>query len=83
MGAGVGFVNIQFSAWIQLRVERAVLGRVMSVLMFTAVGLIPVSYAVAGVLASWSLQALFVSAGAVLATVAMLALTRQAVREID
>src|SRR5215210_6594909 len=50
MGAGVGFVNIQFSAWIQLRVKRALLGRVMSVLMFSAVGLVPVSYAVA----AWS-----------------------------
>ncbi|HEY0558573.1 MAG TPA: MFS transporter, partial [Thermoanaerobaculia bacterium] len=46
MGLGVGFVNVQFAAWMQMRVERALLGRVMSVMMFSAVGLVPVSYAI-------------------------------------
>ncbi|HKI06680.1 MAG TPA: MFS transporter [Thermoanaerobaculia bacterium] len=83
MGLGVGFVNIQFSAWIQLRVDRAILGRVMSVLMFSAVGLVPVSYAISGVLASWSLPALFVGAGTILAASSVLALARKGAREID
>lgn len=83
MGVGVGFVNVQFSSWIQLRVERALLGRVMSVLMFAAVGLIPVSYAAAGMLAHWSLRALFIIAGAVLAVASAAALTGTAAREID
>jgi MFS family permease len=83
MGLGVGFVNVQFSAWTQTRVERAVLGRVMSVMMFSAVGLVPVSYAISGVLAHWSLRALFVSAGAVLAAASALAVTGQAARHID
>jgi len=83
MGVAVGFVNVQFSSWIQLRVERALLGRVMSVLMFSAVGLIPVSYAVAGALAHWSLPALFIIAGAVLAVASAAALTGRAAREID
>jgi MFS transporter len=83
MGLGVGFVNVQFSAWTQTRVERAVLGRVMSVMMFSAVGLVPVSYAISGVLAHWSLRALFVSAGAVLAVASALAVTGQAARHID
>jgi hypothetical protein len=83
MGLGVGFVNVQFSAWLQRRVERALLGRVMSVLMFAAVGLVPVSYALAGALASWSLGGLFVAAGAVLAVASALALSGKAAREID
>jgi MFS family permease len=83
MGAGAGFVNIQFSAWIQLRVERTLLGRIMSVLMFSAVGLVPVSYAVAGVVAQWSLPALFIGAGAILTATSTLALTRQSARAID
>ncbi len=83
MGLGVGFVNVQFSAWTQTRVERAVLGRVMSVMMFSAVGLVPVSYAISGVLAHWSLRALFVSAGTVLATASTLAVTGQTARHID
>jgi MFS family permease len=86
MGLGVGFVNVQFSAWMQMRVERALLGRVMSVLMFSAVGLVPVSYAIAGALAQWNPAALFVAAGAVLAATSALTLTGKAgkaVREID
>jgi MFS family permease len=83
MGLGVGFVNVQFSAWIQLRVERALLGRVMSVLMFAAVGLVPVSYAAAGALAQWSLPGLFIGAGALLAAASALALTGRAARDVD
>jgi len=83
MGLGVGFVNVQFSAWMQMRVERALLGRVMSVLMFSAVGLVPVSYAVSGVLAQWSLRGLFIAAGAVLAAASVLAVSGKAAREID
>ncbi len=83
MGLGVGFVNVQFAAWMQMRVERALLGRVMSVMMFSAVGLVPVSYAIAGVLANWSRPFLFIIAGAVLAVISALALTGEAARSID
>jgi MFS family permease len=83
MGLGVGFVNVQFSAWMQMRVEHALLGRVMSVMMFSAVGLIPVSYAAAGALAHWSLPALFIGAGVVLMAVAALTLTSRSARAID
>jgi predicted MFS family arabinose efflux permease len=83
MGLGVGFVNVQFGAWMQMRVERALLGRVMSVMMFSAVGLVPVSYAASGALANWSLPALFVSGGVVLAALSVLASTSRAARAID
>jgi hypothetical protein len=83
MGLGVGFVNVQLSAWIQRRVERALLGRVMSVLMFAAVGLVPISYAAAGMLAQWSLPGLFIGAGALLTVASALALTGKAARDVD
>lgn len=83
MGLGVGFVNVQFSAWMQMRVDHSLLGRVMSVMMFSAVGLIPVSYAAAGALANWSLPALFIGAGVVLVAVAALTLTSPSARAID
>ncbi|MBV8201006.1 MAG: MFS transporter [Acidobacteria bacterium] len=83
MGVGVGVVNVQFGAWIQARVDRAILGRVSSVLMFCAVGLVPVSYAVAGALAAFSFAALFAGAGAVLAATAVLAVSSGAARRID
>lgn len=83
MGLGVGFVNVQFGAWLQTRVERALLGRVMSVLMFCAVGLVPISYAVAGGLALWSLPALFAGGGALLTATSILAASSRAARAID
>ena len=83
MGLGAGFVNVQFSTWIQLRVERAMLGRMMSVLMFSAVGLIPVSYAISGVVAQWSLAWLFVGAGAILVVTSAAATSAKAARELD
>jgi MFS family permease len=83
MGLGVGFVNVQFSSWVQLRVDRTVLGRVMSVLMFSAVGLAPISYAISGVVAKWSLPALFLGAGALLLGISALGVTGRAAREID
>jgi hypothetical protein len=48
MSAGAGFLNVHLLAWFQ-RVERTLLGRVMSVLMFASVGLMPLSLAAAGV----------------------------------
>lgn len=83
MGLGAGFVNIQFTTWIQLRVDRAMLGRVMSVLMFAAIGLIPVSYAISGVVAQWSLAWLFVGGGAILVITSTAAIGAKAARELD
>lgn len=83
MGLGVGFVNVQFSSWLQTRVDRALLGRVMSVLMFAAVGMTPISYAASGALAQWNLSGLFITAGALLAATSAFAVSSQAAREID
>ncbi|HYA96203.1 MAG TPA: MFS transporter, partial [Terriglobales bacterium] len=51
MGVGAGFVNVQIVSWMQARAERQVLGRVMSVVMFSAVGLLPMSLLAAGAVA--------------------------------
>lgn len=83
MGLGVGFVNVQFSSWIQRRIDLALLGRVMSVVMFAAIGLAPISYAISGFVAKWSLPALFLGAGSLLFVSSLLSVTGPAVREID
>jgi len=84
MGLGVGFVNVQFSAWTQTRVPPALMGRVMSVVMFSAVGLTPLSLWAAGVLAQWKLSASFTVLGALLAVVACsMAVGGRAARSID
>ncbi|MGB6484960.1 MAG: MFS transporter [Candidatus Acidiferrales bacterium] len=49
MSGAAAFINIQLISWFQQRVERAMLGRVMSVVMFASMGLLPFSLAIAGV----------------------------------
>ena len=83
MGASAGFLNVQLIAWFQQRVERAMLGRVMSVLMFAALGLMPLSLAVAGVVVQWSLPGLFAGSGALVLVVTSFAALNRPVREID
>lgn len=58
-----GYNNIVLISWFQSRVEHAFMGRVMSVLMFAWVGLMPVSYPVAGALAQWNISGMFLIAG--------------------
>ena len=62
-GIAGGYNNIVLLSWVQGRVEPAFMGRVMSVLMFGWIGLMPVSYPVAGALAQWSISGMFVICG--------------------
>jgi Transmembrane secretion effector len=83
MSASAGFLNVHLLAWFQQRVERALLGRVMSVLMFASLGLMPLSLAAAGVAVQWSLRGMFAGAGALVMVVAFVAALQRPVREID
>ncbi len=83
MGFGSGFIQVHLVSWFQKRVDRAVLGRVMSVLMFGAVGLIPVSYAVAGVLVQINLAVMFFASGALVLTVAVVAVATSGLKTIE
>jgi len=83
MGVGAGFVNVQIVSWMQARAERQVLGRVMSVVMFSAVGLLPMSLLVAGAVAQKHLGMLFLGAGALMLTVGAVAGLTPGVREIE
>lgn len=83
MAAAAGFLNVQLVSWFQQRVERAVLGRVVSVMMFAAVGLAPISVAIAGVAVKWSLAGMFAGTGCLMLLVTLLAAAHRPVREID
>jgi MFS family permease len=48
IGLGVGFINVHILSWLQARTAGEVRGRVMSLVFFAAVGLAPISYALAG-----------------------------------
>jgi MFS family permease len=82
MGISAGLVNLHIVSWIQQRVEAAMRGRVMSVLMFASVGLVPVSLAVAGAVAQWNVRALFLLAGCATAVSSALAARLRSLRDI-
>jgi MFS family permease len=83
MSASAGFLNVHLLAWIQQRVDRAMLGRVMSVLMFASLGLMPFSLAAAGVAVQWSLPGMFAGAGVLVVVVTCIAALQRPVRDID
>ncbi|HXM19031.1 MAG TPA: MFS transporter [Candidatus Tumulicola sp.] len=83
MGAAAGFLNVHIIAWFQQRVEREMLGRATSVLMFAAVGLAPVSLLLAGLAVKWNLTAMFVSSAVLMFLAAAVAALTKPVREIQ
>lgn len=82
MGVVVGFVNILMIAWLQKRVSQEFMGRVMSLIMLSSLGLSPLSQALAGILVDVSLTGLFVGAGILLVIVTLYSSTNKAMREL-
>jgi MFS family permease len=83
MGAAAGVANVHIMAWIQQRIDPAVRGRVMSVLMLAMFGLMPVSLAVAGVLVAWNLSMMFLIAGSLMVVVCAAGVAQRPVRGIE
>ena len=82
VGAANGYVNIVFMTWLQSRIPISMLGRVMSLLMFASVGVVPVSQALCGALVTVSLSGVFVGAGMLLLLVTMRIMFVPAVRDM-
>ena len=66
IGLAVGFGNTFGASWVQRITEPAMLGRVMALVLLAAVGLAPISYAVAGVVAQLQPVILFAAAGGIM-----------------
>ncbi|HEV2321930.1 MAG TPA: MFS transporter, partial [Gammaproteobacteria bacterium] len=78
-----GIAQISVFTWIQQRVPQAMLGRTMSVVMLTFLGLAPLSAAAAGALLKFiSLTELFLACGLALSATAAFCLTRPSLRSI-
>jgi MFS family permease len=78
-----GIAQIAIVSWIQHRVAPEMMGRTMSVLMFTFMGLGPLSAAIAGsLLQVISLSTLFTGAGLTLSVIALSCMTSPALRSI-
>jgi hypothetical protein len=83
LSAVAALLNVQLIGWLQQRVERALMGRVMSVVMFAAVGLMPLSMALTGVALKAGAAATFCAAGALVLIVDLVATSQREVRAID
>ena len=71
LGLGNGYIAITLFTWIQLRTPKAMLGRMMSILMLSNTGLVPISQAISGAVSKWSLTILFVGAGTLILLVTL------------
>jgi len=74
VGLGAGFINVRVIAWLQARTPEAMRGRIMSLLMLGAVGLAPISLAVAGAIIDFgAVSSMFWAAGGMVVVAALVA----------
>lgn len=83
VSTAAAYMNLQLVVWFQQRVERALLGRVMSLFMLCAIGLQPLSMALAGILLQWNFTLLFVGSGAMVLAVTLWAACLEGIRSIE
>ena len=69
LGIGNGYVTIVLISAIQATTPKRFLGRVMGLFMFSSMGLVPVSQAVAGAISRWDVTSLFALASFSMAVV--------------
>jgi MFS family permease len=80
MGTANGYANIMMITWLQQKVAPEMTGRIMSLVMFAAIGLNPVSTALAGALLGLNTVVLLVCAGMLMTVFALAAAFSPVVR---
>lgn len=83
LGFGSGLTGVYFQSWLQARIDRNFMGRVMSIFMFASLGLLPVSYAVAGALVQANLSLMFLGSGVLVLAATVFAAVNKQIRAID
>jgi len=84
VGCFAGIGQVALFSWIQRRVPQAMMGRTMSILFFTFLGVGPLSAALAGLILHFiSLTQLFLGAGLCLSAIALSCMTRPNLRSIQ
>ena len=83
VGMTASFMAVVNISWLQERSEPGLVGRVMSLAMFSAVALDPISFMLAGLLVEVSLEAVFLAAGGLLLLTAILGATSRTMRTAD
>ena len=83
LGVAIGYANIVAISWIQRRVDHAMTGRVMSLVMLMGFGITPLSLALSGLLVDLDATVLFVGAGLLVLATALVAAGAGFVRLVD
>ncbi|HEY9803482.1 MAG TPA: MFS transporter [Leptolyngbyaceae cyanobacterium] len=83
LGGCSGFFTVLGITWVQKQTPPEMLGRVMSLATFSAVGVAPFSYVLAGFLANINLVLLFTISGGMIVIINALLATNPSVRAID
>ena len=81
-GISTGSINTYGISWLQRRVDPAMQGRVMALVMTASVGLAPVALALAGIMAEINTTLLFVAAGALIVLAGAGAAVSRTVRSV-
>ena len=82
IGLMLGYTNVSFMTWIQRRIPRQLMGRVMSMLMFSSMALVPISIAIAGAAVQVSLDGLLIVSGIGMALITLSTLLSRSVRRM-
>ena len=90
IGAGIlillgilnGYLSIMLITLLQKRTPSDMLGRLMSLVMFAGVGLVPISQALSGALLKISIEGVFVGCGILILAIAVMAALSKEVRNI-
>jgi MFS family permease len=82
VGVANGYVNINFFTWLQKRIPQELMGRVMSLLFFSSIGLAPVSNTLAGAILEINLNVLFIAGGVLMTAVSLLSILLPAIQQM-
>ncbi len=75
-------MDVLLISWLQGRTPRAMMGRVMSLMMIAEVGMLPVSITVSGALIKLSLERVFMGAGSLIVAFCLVVGLRRDIREM-
>ena len=83
MGVGAGYLGVVLMSWLQERSEAGLRARVMSLMMFAAVAVDPISYTFVGALSEFDLRIVFALPGSLLVITALLGAATRTVRSFE
>lgn len=83
LGSVDGYINVFFVTWVQSRAPKAFIGRLMSLLMFSSIGLLPVSMALSGALSRVDVTLLLTISGSIVALLGLVMTLNPTVRAME